>query len=167
MIKDDFYSAADPYIRKIATEQAKKVKAINREDDDAKRQKMLVDFFNVKPDANFYVVSPFFCEYGFNIGTDSGIGPNTTLSDVCSIKIGDRTLITYNVSIITATHPNSPESRQGSRGKEYAKPIVIGDDCWIGANAVILPGIKVGNRITIGAGAVVTKDILDGSVAVG
>ncbi|KZP19173.1 maltose O-acetyltransferase [Athelia psychrophila] len=156
MIKDDFYSAADPYIRKIATEQAKKVKAINREDDDAKQQEMLVDFFDVKPDANFYVVSPFFCEYGFNttIGTDSGIGPNTTLSDV--FKIGDRTLITYNVSIITATHPNSPESRQGSRGKEYAKPIVIGDDCWIGPNAVILPGIKVGN-----------SDIPDGSVAVG
>ncbi|KZP14056.1 trimeric LpxA-like protein, partial [Athelia psychrophila] len=69
-----------------------------------------------------------------------------------------------NISIITATHPNTPESRQGSRGKEYAKPIVIGDDCWIGANAVILPGIK---SCYDWGGAVVTKDIPDGSVAVG
>ncbi|KZP06164.1 trimeric LpxA-like protein, partial [Athelia psychrophila] len=81
-----------------------------------------------------------------------------------TVTIGDRTIIACNISIITTTHPNTPRKSSGARGKEYANP---DDDCWIGANAVILPGIKVGNRVTIGAGAVVTKDVPDGSVTVG
>jgi len=87
--------------------------------------------------------------------------------DDCTVKIGDRTLLACNVSVITATHPVSPEERRGSLGKEYAKPVTIGDDCWIGANVVILPGVTIGNGVTVGAGSVVTKDVEDRSIVVG
>jgi carbonic anhydrase/acetyltransferase-like protein (isoleucine patch superfamily) len=87
--------------------------------------------------------------------------------DAGTVKIGDRTLLACNVSVITATHPVSPEERRGSLGKEYAKPVTIGDDCWIGANVVILPGVTIGNGVTVGAGSVVTKDVEDRSIVVG
>jgi maltose O-acetyltransferase len=64
----------------------------------------------------------------------------------------------------TSTHPLNATER---KSKQFSKPIIIGDDCWIGGNAVICPGVKIGNGCTIGAGSVVTKDIPDNSLAVG
>lgn len=72
-----------------------------------------------------------------------------------------------NVQIYTATHPLRPEDRCGTKGRESARPIVIGTDCWIGGGAIILPGVTIGNGVTVGAGSVVTKDVKDRCVVVG
>ncbi len=83
------------------------------------------------------------------------------------VTIGNRTMLGPNVQIYTPVHPISPEERSGLQGREWATPISIGDDCWIGGAAIILPGVKIGNGVTVGAGAVVTKDVPDRVVVVG
>lgn len=84
-----------------------------------------------------------------------------------AVYIGDRTIVGPNVQFYAATHPISPEERNGKYGKELSKPIRIGDDCWIGGAAIFCPGVSVGNGCTIAAGAVVTKDVPDRSVVAG
>ena len=69
------------------------------------------------------------------------------------------------VHIYTATHPKDYQERRA--GKEFGRPITIGDDCWIGGQSVILPGVTIGNRCIVGAGAVVTKDLRDDTVWAG
>ena len=85
--------------------------------------------------------------------------------DCGMVRIGSRVMCANNVSILAATHETGVESRRADI--EYTKPVEIGDDCWIGANVTILPGVKIGQGCTIGAGSIVTKDIPDFSVAVG
>lgn len=85
--------------------------------------------------------------------------------DCGMVKIGDRVLFGPFVSIFAATHETDVQSRR--EGVEYAKPVIIGDDCWIGGNTTIMPGVTIGKGCTIGAGSVVTKDIPDFSVAIG
>lgn len=75
------------------------------------------------------------------------------------VTIGDRTMIGPNVQIYTPVHPLRPEDRNGLKGKEWAKPITIGKDCWIGGAVVICPGVTIGDGSTVGAGSVVTKDV--------
>lgn len=85
--------------------------------------------------------------------------------DCGMVKIGDRVLFGPFVSIFAATHETDVQSRRD--GVEYAKPVTIGDDCWIGGNTTIMPGVAIGRGCTVGAGSVVTRDIPDFSVAVG
>ena len=88
-----------------------------------------------------------------------------TVLDTSLVVIGDRVQIGTNVSIITAGHDTSVLSRR--KFVEFGHPIFIEDDCWIGANVVILPGVRIGKGSTIGAGSIVTKDIPPYSVGVG
>lgn len=88
-----------------------------------------------------------------------------TILDTSLVTIGDRVQIGTGVSIITAGHDTSVLSRR--KFVEFGHPIFIEDDCWIGSNVVILPGVTIGQGSTIGAGSVVTKDIPPFSVAVG
>lgn len=81
------------------------------------------------------------------------------------VRIGSRVLLGPSVSILAATHETDVRSRRA--GVEYARPVTIGDDCWIGAGVTIMPGVTVGKGCTIGAGSVVTRDVPDFSVAVG
>lgn len=81
------------------------------------------------------------------------------------VTIGDRVQFGPSVSIYAATHETEVQSRRDFI--EYAKPVSIGHDCWIGGNTTIMPGVKIGKGCTIGAGSVVTKDIPDFSVAMG
>jgi len=108
---------------------------------------------------NLWIQPPFFCDYGTNIitGEDVFFNFNCVVLDVMQVRIGSRTIFGPNVQIYTATHPLDAKVRK--TGLEYAKPITIGEDVWIGGNAIICPGITIGDNTVIGAGSVVTKDM--------
>ncbi|KAJ5584664.1 maltose/galactoside acetyltransferase [Penicillium hispanicum] len=114
-----------------------------------------------------FVEPPFRPDYGCNvvIGRDCFINWNVTILDTSLVIIGDRVQMGPNVGIFTAGHETSILSRR--KMVEFGHPVKIGDDCWIGGNVVILPGVSIGEGCTIGAGSVVTKDIPPFSVAVG
>jgi maltose O-acetyltransferase len=127
---------------------------------------------------NVSVGSPFICDYGCNIslGNNVSVNMNCTFVDCNKITIGNNVLIASNVQLYTATHPVELADRltpNWSREsgeyfcRTYALPITIGDGCWIGGGAIILPGVTIGNGTVIGAGSVVTKDIPANCVAVG
>jgi maltose O-acetyltransferase len=102
---------------------------------------------------------PFYCDYGRNIalGRKVFFNFNCVILDVMAVRIGDRTLCGPAVQIYTAVHPLDAAER--SRGLEFAKPVAIGSDVWIGGAAVICPGVTIGDRAVIGAGSVVTRDV--------
>lgn len=114
-----------------------------------------------------FINPPFYCDYGFNIevGKNFFANYNCTILDVGKVVIGDNCQLAPNVAIYTAGHPIHPDSRNS--GYEYGIGITIGDNCWIGGNTVICPGVHIGNNVVIGAGSVVTKDIPDWSIAAG
>jgi maltose O-acetyltransferase len=109
---------------------------------------------------------PFFCDYGSNIllGERVFFNFNCVVLDVCEVTIGDDTLFGPAVQIYTAMHPMNAELR---RKQEFAKPIEIGADVWVGGGAIICPGVKIGSQAVIGAGSVVTRDIPDRVFAAG
>lgn len=116
---------------------------------------------------NCFVNPPFYCDYGWNIelAGNTFINYNCTMIDVAKIRIGRNCLIAPNVSIYTAGHPLHPMTRRSMY--EYGKSVTVGDDVWIGGNAVILPGVSIGDGAVIGAGSVVTRDVPPMSVAAG
>jgi len=109
---------------------------------------------------------PFYCDYGENIflGERVFFNFNCVVLDVCPVTIGDFTMFGPGVQIYTATHPVQAELR---RQKEFAKPITIGQDVWVGGGAILCPGVTIGSQTIIGAGSVVTKDIPSNVIAVG
>jgi len=115
---------------------------------------------------NLYIEPPFFCDYGYNINCGDNVyfNVNCVVLDGAKVTIGSNVFFAPGVQIYTASHPLEVSTR---RTHEIAKPITIGDDCWIGGNAIILPGISIGKGCVIGAGSVVTKNISDNSLAVG
>lgn len=116
-----------------------------------------------------WIQSPIHIDYGTNVKVDSGvfINFNCTILDTCLVTIGARTLIGPNVSLYSGTHPEDPILRNGTNGPELGRPIIIGEDVWIGGNAIILPGVNIGRGAVIGAGSVVTKDVPDFWIAGG
>ena len=110
---------------------------------------------------------PFYCDYGYNIycGKKVYFNFHCVLLDVMPIRIGSHVLFGPGVQIYTATHPIDYLKRRDDL--EYAKPISIGDDCWIGGNVVICPGVVIGERAIIGAGSVVTKNVAADTVVAG
>ena len=131
------------------------------------RYKMLTEVIGHIGDEEICIDPPFFIDYGCNIsiGKRFYANFNLTILDCALITIGDRVMIGPNVSIFAATHETEVPSRR--EDIEYTKPVVIGNDCWIGGHAVILPGVTIGKGCTIAASSVVTKDIPDWSIARG
>ncbi|BDD54505.1 hypothetical protein MAP00_000120 [Monascus purpureus] len=131
------------------------------------RATWLRSFMGSVKDDEVFIEPPFFADYGCNImlGERFYANFNLTIIDDALVTIGDRVMFGPNVSILAATHETGIQSRRDNI--EYAKPITIGDDCWLGANVVVLPGVEIGRGCTIGAGSVVTRSIPEFSVAVG
>ena len=102
-----------------------------------------------------------FVHFGRNIYANFGL----TLVDDTHIYVGDCTMFGPHVTLATAGHPILPELRE--RGLQYNAPVRIGRNCWIGAGALIMPGVTIGDNTVVGAGSVVTKDLPSGVVAVG
>lgn len=113
-----------------------------------------------------HIEPPFHCDYGYNIecGENVFFNVNCVVLDSMKVKIGSNVMFGPGVHIYTATHPLDKTER---RLLEIAKPITIGDDCWIGGQSVICPGVTIGAGTVIGAGSVVTKDIPENCLAVG
>jgi maltose O-acetyltransferase len=120
-----------------------------------------------KTKAVLYMEPPFRCDYGYNIeiGDNFYSNYNLTILDCAKVVIGDNVFIGPNVGIYTAGHPLHFEKR--NQEYEYALPISIGNNVWIGGSVVINPGISIGNNAVIGSGSVVTKNIPDNVIAVG
>lgn len=120
---------------------------------------------NIK--GNFIIEQPFMCDYGYNIeiGENFYANHNLIILDANKVKFGDNVLIGPNCSFYTSGHPTDVNLRK--QFLEYAKPIEVGNNVWIGGNVIVLPGVKIGDNVVIGAGSVVTKDIPSNSIAVG
>ncbi len=132
-----------------------------------RRQELLQRMFAEIGD-NCYIEPPFHANWGgrhVHFGKNVYANFNLTLVDDTHIFVGDYTLFGPNVTVATAGHPILPQLRQ--RGLQYNMSVHIGKNCWIGAGAILLPGIKIGDNVVVGAGSVVTKDLPDNVVAVG
>lgn len=116
---------------------------------------------------NFTIERNFHCDYGYNIylGENFYANVNCTILDCAEVRIGDNVLLAPNVGIYTAGHPLQVESRIA--GVEFAYPVTIGNNVWIGGNSILLPGVTIGDNTVIGAGSVVTRSIPANVVAVG
>lgn len=115
----------------------------------------------------FFLEPPFRCDYGYNIaiGENFYSNYNCTILDGAPVTIGDNVLFGPNVSLFTAGHPLHFEARNQSW--EFALPIVIEDNVWIGGHVVVNPGVRIGKNSVIGSGSIVTKDIPADVVAAG
>ena len=132
-----------------------------------KRVRLLKEMFS-EIGEGCYIEPPFHSNWGgkhVHFGKNVYANFNLTLVDDTHIYVGDYTMFGPNVTVATAGHPILPELRE--QGYQYNMPVRIGKNCWIGAGAMILPGVTVGDNTIIGAGSVVTRDIPDGVVAVG
>lgn len=117
--------------------------------------------------ANVDVRPPFHCDYGYNIHLADGVflNFNCIILDVVDVCIGAATQIGPGVQILTADHPRDPAQRR--QLLEFGRPVHIGANVWIGAGALILPGVTIGDDAIIGAGSVVTRDVTAGSTLAG
>ncbi len=117
--------------------------------------------------SSFLIEQPFYCDYGYNIeiGENFYANVNCVILDEAKVTFGDNVFIAPDCGFYTAGHPFDVEQR--NRGLEYAHPIAIGNNVWIGARVCVLPDVTVGDNSVIGAGSVVTKDIPSGVLAVG
>src|SRR3954469_18835830 len=116
--------------------------------------------------ADVVVRPPFYCEYGaISIGDRTFVNVGAVMLDVAPITIGAAWQIAPRVQLLPATHPVDPEPRR--HGWEYAEPITIADNVWLGSGAIVNPGVTIGEDTVVGAGAVVTKDLPAGVVAAG
>ena len=171
------YCPRDPELK------AKKLRAHNLnidynklyEDETEKRQAIIYDLVGeMGPGA--IMQGPIYFHYGCHtkIGKNLFANFNFTVQDDSPVTIGDNCNFGPNCTIVTPLHPMLPDERfamLNENGEQvrlcYAKPVVIGNDCWFGANVVVLPGVTIGNNCVIGAGSVVVKSIPDNSFAAG
>ncbi len=120
-----------------------------------------------KTGENFILTAPFWCDYGYNIelGENFYANHNLVILDGAKVTFGDNVFIGPDCGFHTAGHPIDFERR--NRGLEYAYPITVGDNVWIGAGVQVMPGVSIGSNVVIGGGSVVVKDIPSNCVAVG
>lgn len=137
-----------------------------RPDEQEKRRQLLPQMLaDVGPDS--YIEAPFYANWGgkhVHVGRQFYANFHLTVVDDGEVFIGDRVMIGPNVTIATAAHPIDPSLR--ARALQYNLPVHIGSDVWIGAGAIVLPGVTIGDGSVIGAGSVVSRDIPAGVVAV-
>lgn len=169
MVKGLIYDPGDEEIMREQMPLLDKLRAFNllKPSELAEKERYMREVFAECGD-NCYIELPFHANWGgHHVHFGSGIYANfnLTLVDDGHIYVGDKVMFGPNVTVATANHPLDPELR--GRGLQYNKDVWIGENAWIGANVVIVPGVRIGKNSTIGAGSVVTRDIPDNVLAVG
>jgi maltose O-acetyltransferase len=159
------YDPGDPDLRDGRARAVGLTVAINAESDRDRRGALVNELVNAA-DGKAVIMPGFFCDYGVNIhlGSRAFANANCVFLDCAEIRIGDNFQAGPGVQLLTPEHPLDAVAR---RGEETARPIVIGDDVWIGGGAIVLAGVTIGDRSVIGAGAVVTRDVPSDVVVVG
>ena len=162
MFAGQMYDPMDPQLVENRLQVRLKFQEINRIPDDQK-EKRDQGFHDLMGEAGngLWIVPPFYCDYGYNIklGNNVFMNFNCIILDVMEVNMGNKVMLAPKVQIYTATHPL--EAKPRNSGKEFAKPITIGNDVWIGGGAIICPGVRIGNGEVIVTSAVVTKDVPD------
>ncbi|OHT04295.1 putative acetyltransferase [Tritrichomonas foetus] len=162
MEASDYYKPGDAELCQLRDRMRRATKNFNQNssvDRPEEMKEFMRELFNKKElPENLFIEPPIYLDYGYNvtIGKDVFINWNVTMLDSTPINIGDETLIGPNVAIYTAMHPISGKAR---KGPEYSERVTIGKRCWIGGNAVICPGVTIGDNVTVAAGSVVTEDV--------
>ncbi len=168
MLSGQLYNPMDTILSKERYAARLKFQKINNLGDNQvkERNKLFKELVGAY-DKIFWIEPPFFCDYGSNIklGKKVFINFNCCILDTAEVSIGDNVLIGPNVQIYAATHPLDIKTRNSLL--EYAKPITIGNDVWIGGGAIICPGVRVGNGVVIAAGSVVINDVPDNVMVAG
>lgn len=168
MLAGELYRSADPELV-AARQRARRLTRLynaTAESEPDRRIELLRELFG-RTGARFEVEPPFHCDYGENIHASDNLYVNfgCVFLDCNRITIGRNAFLGPGVHIYAATHPVDPRVR--SNGVEFALPVKIGDDVWIGGGSVVCPGVTIGDGVTVGAGSVVTRDIPPYVVAVG
>ncbi len=165
----DIYQPSDPAImaeQLVYCDRITEYNAIPRVQTE-KRAAMLKTMF-AEIGEGCYVEAPFYSNWGghhvhFGRGVYANFG--LTLVDDTHIYVGDYTMFGPNVTIATAAHPIDAQLRR--KGLQYNKAVRIGNNCWLGAGVIVMPGVTIGDNCVIGAGSIVTKEIPSNVVAVG
>jgi maltose O-acetyltransferase len=167
MLRGELYVADDP---DIEAEQARVQRILDRYNapgvEQDERDRILRGLLGHVGEG--VVIRPTFrCEYGapITIGARTFVNFDCVMLDVAPIAIGEACQVATRVQLLTATHPIDPGPRRA--GWEYAEPIAIGDNVWLGGGAIVNPGVTIGDDTIVGAGAVVTRDLPEGVVAAG
>ena len=166
MLAGEEYRADDPDLKVESQRAAELTVRYNAELDGDRRGELLGQLLgSLGP--NSTIRPELRCDYGYNVHVGANVFVNwgAVLLDVGRITIGDFVQIGPNVQLLTATHPLDAGRRR--EGWEGSAPITIGDDVWLGGGVVVLPGVTIGARTVVGAGAVVTRDLPEGVLAVG
>ena len=135
--------------------------------DEQDKKKEILNKLLGKTGKNYLIEPNFYCDYGYNIelGENFYSNHNLVILDCAKVTFGDNVFLGPNCGFYTAEHPIDPIER--NKLLEYAKPIVVGNNVWIGGNVTVIAGVTIGDNVTIGAGSVVVKNIPSNCVAVG
>ncbi|MHC5267900.1 sugar O-acetyltransferase [Enterococcus sp. LJL98] len=177
IFKGILFAPGDPELRKIKLKTHNLCTEYNAtfEDEEEKRKEIVSAIFD-EVGKNSFLQGPIYIHYGQHtkIGKHFFGNFNLTIQDDARVTIGDYCSFGPNVTIVTPVHPMLPNERRSMMDKDgvakhmcYAKPVTIGNDCWLGANVVICPGVTIGDNCVIGAGSVVVKDIPSNHFAAG
>lgn len=168
MLAGDLYIADDPALAQESRRAALLVQELNESSpsEPAVRKRILVDLLGSFGEGS-EIRPPFYCDYGYqtHIGARTFVNFGLVVLDVAQVTIGDDVQVGPYVQLLTATHPMEAEARRSKW--ESAEPISIGDNVWLGGGVIVCPGVTIGADTVVGAGAVVTRDLPEGVLAVG
>jgi maltose O-acetyltransferase len=160
MLTGDMYDATDPQLTADRRRARDLCKSLNETHDNEQelRERIIGELLGSAGDA-IWIEPPFYCDYGYNITLGSKVffNFNCVILDPAPVLIGSNVLFGPAVQVYTANHPISASERRA--WCEFAHPVEVGSDVWVGGGAIICPGVRIGSRSVIGAGSVVTRDI--------